>query len=273
MFKTSVENLVEHLQRDMHISENSLVWLHSGLVGLGMLKGGVETITEAFSRVLPQGALVIPSFTYSWCNEEIFNSSTSECPDMGGYAKVAWKDSRFKRNSNPNFSISVMDQTPDKCVEKSLLLDQTKWTCFGNGSVFDHIYDLSSNMPGQIVLLGGAHNDVVFRSTFLHYVEEKIAVPYRYNKVFNNPQNSKETVDQLVRFISKDEYIKVNGNKPLTYSFPIKEKYLKLGEDLVKKKMILQYPFGYSSTRAISILTLCDWLEDKLRNDPEYLLK
>ena len=68
MFKTSVENLVEHLQRDMHISENSLVWLHSGLVGLGMLKGGVETITEAFSRVLPQGALVIPSFTYSWCN-------------------------------------------------------------------------------------------------------------------------------------------------------------------------------------------------------------
>ncbi len=273
MFKTSVENLVEHLQRDMHISENSLVWLHSGLVGLGMLKGGVETITEAFSRVLPQGALVIPSFTYSWCNEEIFNSSTTECPDMGGFAKVAWKDSRFKRNSNPNFSISVMDQTPDKCVEKSLLLDQTKWTCFGNDSVFAKMYHLSRDMPGRIVLLGGAHNDVVFRSTFLHYVEETIAVPYRYLKAFKNPQNSKEKVYQLVRFSSDDEYIKVKGGKSSTYSFPIKEKYYKLGEDLIKNKMILESPYGYSSTRAISILTLCDWLEDKLRNDPEYLLK
>ena len=128
-------------------------------------------------------------------------------------------------------------------------------------------------MPGQMVLLGGAHNDVVFRSTFLHYVEEKIAVPYRYLKVFKNPQNSKETVNQLVRFISKDEYNKVNGNKPLTYSFPIKERYSKLGEDLIKNKMILQSPFGYSTTRTVSILTLCDWLENKLKQEPEYLLR
>ena len=128
-------------------------------------------------------------------------------------------------------------------------------------------------MPGRIVLMGGAHNDVVFRSTFLHYVEEKIAVPYRYHKVFKNPQNSKETVNQLVRFMSKDEYSNVNGNKCLTYSFPIKEKYLKLGEDLIKNNMILQSPFGYSTTRAVSILDLCDWLENKLKQEPDYLLK
>ena len=272
MFETTLDNLVEHLQKDMKIAENSIVWLHSGIVGLGIINGGIETITEAFSRILPRGALVIPSFTYSWCNAEVYSSSTTECTKMGGYGKVAWKDSRFTRNSNPNFAISVMDQTPDKRVENALHLDETKWTCFGNGSVFDQMYRLSLDMPGLIVLLGGAHNDVVFRSSFIHYVEEKTSVPYRYIKTFKNPQNSEETIDQLVRFISKDEYNDINGDIPLTYSFPIEAKYLKFGEDLIKNKLILQSPFGYSSTKAVSILTLCDWLEDKLRQDPLYLL-
>ena len=273
MFKTTLENLVEHLQEDMCISEDSIVWLHSGVLGLGMLKEGVETITEAFSQVLPKGALVIPSFTYSWCNSEVFDPLISECPDMGAYGKVAWKDKRFKRNSNPNFSISVMDQTSNKRVEKALTLDQTKWTCFGDGSVFDQMYHLSEDMPGKIVLLGGAHNDVVFRSTFLHYVEEKMVVPYRYRKAFKSPQNSKEAVVQLVRFMSNNEYNNQNGNTNLNYSFPIKERYLKLGEDLIKDKIILQSPFGYSMTKAVSIVTLCDWLENKLKKEPGYLLK
>ena len=65
MFKTTVENLVEHLRDDMRIAENSLVWLHSGMVGLGLIKDGVNTITEAFSRILPKGALVIPSVPFS----------------------------------------------------------------------------------------------------------------------------------------------------------------------------------------------------------------
>jgi len=273
MFKTTVENMVQHLKYEMRIPENSIIWLHSGLLGLGKIDGGVDTITEVFSRILPQGALVIPSFSYSWCNAEVFDPSSTECPNMGGYGKVAWKDKRFKRNSNPNFSISVMDQTPDKRVENTLLLDETKWTCFGNNSVFDKMYQLSLDMPGFIVLLGGAHSDVVFRTTFLHYVEEKIAVPYRFHKLFKNPKNKKESVDQLVRFISNKEYIDVYGNKSSNYSFPIKEKYSKLGEDLITNKMILQSPFGYSTTKLVLISTLCEWLEKRLQQDPEYLLK
>ena len=272
MFKTSLDDLVKHLQRDVSITENSIVWLHSGILGLGLIKGGLDTITEAFSRVLPQGALVIPSFTYSWCNSKVFDPLTSECPDMGAYGKVAWKDKRFKRNSNPNFSISVMDQTSDKRVEKALSLDETKYTCFGEGSVFDQMYRLSEELPGKIVLLGGAHNDVVFRTTFLHYIEEKIGVPYRYQKTFKNPQNSKESVVQLVRYMSQDEYHEVNGNNALKFTFPIKEKYLKLGEDIVKNKMLLQSPFGYSTSKAISIIDLCDWLEKKIKKDTQYLL-
>ena len=85
MFKTTFENLVEHLQQDMKIAEDSIVWLHSGTIGLGIVQGGVDTITDAFSHVLTNGALVIPSFTYSWCNEEVYDKFTSECSGMGAY--------------------------------------------------------------------------------------------------------------------------------------------------------------------------------------------
>lgn len=273
MFKTTIEALIKHLQEDIKIAENSIVWLHSGLVGLGVVEGGVDTITEAFSTVLPKGALIIPTFTYSWCNGEVYDSSVTECPDMGGYAKKAWKDERFTRNHNPNFSVSVMDQTPDKRVEKALLHKKTKHTCFGDGSVFDQVYSLSKKMPGKIILLGGAHNDVVFRSTFLHFVEEKVGVLYRYHKTFVNPINNKETVDQLVRFMSKTECKIINKGNCDSYSFPIKEKYHKLGSDLIDNHLLIQASFGYSLTRSVSILEFCNWLESKIRQDPDYLLK
>ena len=42
------------------------------------------------------------------------------------------------------------------------------------------------------------------------------------------------------------------------------EKYKKLGEDLIKEEMIIQSPFGYSTTRAVSIREFCDWLQNKI---------
>jgi len=273
MFKTTVEGLVTHLQEDMKVAKNSIVWLHSGLLGLGVVEGGVDTITKAFSIVLPEGALVVPSFTYSWCNNSIYGASSTECPDMGGYAKEAWKDKRFARNHNPNFSVSVMDQTPDQRVKKALFLDDTRRTCFGSGSVFDQMYNLSKKMPGRIVLLGGAHNDVVFRSTFVHFIEEKVGVPYRYHKVFEDPLNSGESVDQLVRFMSKSDCEKVNKEGCDDYSFPVKEKYRKLGDDLVGSGLFDCSSFGYSLTRSVPMLEFCNWLEGKIKQDPKYLLK
>ena len=62
----------------------------------------------------------------------------------------------------------------------------TKSTCFGTGSVFEKMWQISLDRPGYILLLGGAHNDVVFRTTFLHMLEEKVVIPYRYIKYFSN---------------------------------------------------------------------------------------
>ena len=273
MIRTSKKKLIIHLERELGVESNALVWLHSGLKGFGILEDGINTITEAFAEVLSDGILIIPTFSYSWNRRERFDRLKTECPDMGGYASKAWKNSKFQRNFNPIFSVAIMDNTTDKSVAENLFDDSTKITCFGSGSVFDQMEKISSSRPGYIILLGGAHDDVVFRTTFLHLVEERVGVPYRYVKYFINPDNSDEKVGQYVRYISDDEYKNQNGKSPPTYyTFPIKARYKQLGIDLTNEGMIKQVSFGYSLTRMVEISAFCGWLENKLLVNPEFLM-
>ena len=273
MFETNSDNLLIHLRDEMELEPNALVWLHSGVMGLGLLKGGLGTVTNVFDKVLSDGALIVPTFSYSWCNGENYDPLATECWNMGVYAKDAWKDQRFKRNNNPNFSVSVMDNTVNHEVRNALLSDGVQKTCFGKNSSFHNLYLLSKDRPGYIMLLGGAHNDVVFRTTFLHMVEEDIGVPYRYIKKFKDVNFPDNYVEQYVRYRSGDEYFEVNKKPPPThYKFPIIAKYNQLGIDLKKESLIKIVKFGYSETRMVSIYPFCTWLKEKLKNDPEYLI-
>ena len=271
MFETNADNLFTHLRDEMGLESNALVWLHSGVMGLGLLKNGIKTITNVFDNILSDGALVIPTFSYSWCNGEHYDPLTTECWNMGVYAKDAWKDQRFKRSNNPNFSVSVMDNTVNQQVRNALLSDGTEGTCFGKNSSFHNMYLLSKDRPGYIILLGGAHNDVVFRTTFLHMIEEEIGVPYRYIKKFKDVNNPDNYVEQYVRYLSEEEYLEVNKKPPpIHYKFPIEPKYKQLGIDLKKESLIKIVKFGYSETRMVPIYSFCKLLQEKLKNNPEY---
>ena len=273
MIKTDVKNLIGHLKNDLSIEPESLVWLHSSIMGLGLLKGGINIISNAFEKVLSEGALVIPTFTYSWNNNKSFDIDTTECPDVGNYASNAWKDSRFNRTNNPNFSVSVMDNTKDGQIRKEICHQNFSSTCFGSGSVFEKMYDISLDRPSYILLIGGAHNDVIFRTTFIHMVEENVGVPYRYGKLFFDPKNKKTFVEQYVRYLSTDEYIIESKEKPPFYlKFPVKEKYYNLGNDISNNGILTQKKFAYSISKKVKTNHFCDWLREKLNVNPIYLL-
>ena len=123
------------------------------------------------------------------------------------------------------------------------------------------------------MLLGGAHNDVVFRTTFLHMVEEDFGVPYRYVKKFKDTNCPDNYVEQYVRYLSAEEYFEINKKAPPThYKFPITAKYNQLGVDLKKESLIKIVKFGYSETRLVPIYPFCTWLKEKLKTNPEYLI-
>ena len=82
-----------------------------------------------------------------------------------------------------------MDNTRNQNITKEICHHSTDTACFGLGSVFEKMYNISVNRPSYILLIGGAHNDVIFRTTFIHMVEEIVGVPYRYVKLFFDPKN------------------------------------------------------------------------------------
>ncbi|MCP4265435.1 MAG: AAC(3) family N-acetyltransferase [Candidatus Brocadiaceae bacterium] len=256
----------------MGLKKNDLVFMHSGITGLGQLEGGSDTITEAFLEVLSEGLLVIPTFTYSWCKGVPYDLLETEClpEEVGSYSQNAWKDTRFVRSSNPNFSVAALKNRHNLSMIKRVF--DIENSCFGRKSVFDHMCQLAEEIDGYILLLGGAHSDAVFRTVFVHYVEEKVGVPSRYLKRFYSPDNSNAYVDQLARFQTEKEYIAVTGGNTNKYSFPIVSDYSLLGSDLTKEGIISQKVFGYSETRMVEIKTFCNFLEEKLSKFPNYLI-
>ena len=272
MFKTTQENLADHLRNDLGIKKNDLVFMHSGLVELGQLDKGLGTITEAFAEVLSEGLLVIPSFTYSWCNETAYDPKTTECPNgVGAYSKNAWKNGRFVRSGNPNFAVAALKNKHNGELIRRMF--ENGRSCFGKNSVFDHMYRFTAQLDGYILLLGGAHNDFVFRCAFIHYVEENIKVPSRYLKKFYNPDQSGAYVEQLCRYMSREEYESVNGRLETDYRFPIEPDYTRLGEDLLKSGFFVSKLFGYGASRMVPLGAFCDFLEEQLTANPDYCVK
>ena len=79
MFKTTESNLADHFTNDLGIQSDDLVFMFSGIFGLGRLENGLDTVESAIQRALPKGTLIIPTFSYSWSQGDRFDQNT-KCP-------------------------------------------------------------------------------------------------------------------------------------------------------------------------------------------------
>ena len=137
MFETTVDNLSTHLSEDMGIENEDLVFLFSGIFGLGKLSEGLLTIEKALENVLSKGTVIVPTFSYSWSNGEPFNKQTP-CPEMGSFSNFILDLPNYYRTHNPNFSVSIRKNKfnedlvnefldiGDDCFGKNQFL--TKWS-------------------------------------------------------------------------------------------------------------------------------------------------
>ena len=82
---------------------------------------------------------------YSWCENKAFDPLISECPSMGSYASKVWKDSRFIRNNNPNFSVAMLRNSSNENLIEQVFTKGAEKSCFGKDSFFSnlHKYDQS----------------------------------------------------------------------------------------------------------------------------------
>lgn len=160
--------------RELGLSAEDILMLHvdagvvaqmSGTSRVDKLNCFIDVLKEYFSN----GTLLVPSFTYSATKNELFDPKTTPSA-VGLFSEFFRTSVDVERTAHPIFSFSAWGKNQQR------FLNTTNETCFGAGSVFDEFY----HAGGKIVCIGCSFD----RVTFVHYVEQKIGVQYRYLKKF-----------------------------------------------------------------------------------------
>ena len=150
------------------------ICVHSSLMRLGKIlvtpKQLLDTLIAAFREVIgPQGTLIMPTFTYSYCHQQIYD--VLHTPSTMGILTEYYRQlPQYHRTINPIFHFAVSGPNAD------YYLNEKATSCFGINSV----YDLLTKRNGQIVVFGEKGKGY----TFVHHIEEEVPVSYRYYKTF-----------------------------------------------------------------------------------------
>ncbi|WBA07883.1 AAC(3) family N-acetyltransferase [Salinivibrio kushneri] len=168
------QELIEAI-KSVGIKNGDVLFCHSNVGYLGMPEGAknkdeaLQIILDAILSVIgDQGTLAVPTFTYSFSSGEIYNpiSSPSNCGMFAEYVRCLQSSIR---SNDPSISVA--------CIG-SLALDLTQ-------DLPENAYDESAFF-GRFFDKNGKILNINFDagSTFLHFVERELSVPYRFDKTF-----------------------------------------------------------------------------------------
>lgn len=128
----------------------------------------IKQLLEYFSG---KGTIVVPTFSYSFTKKEDFYKHKTPSA-IGQFSENFRKFPNIQRSNHPIFSVASFGKYAEKFTNSRI--DD----CFGDNTAFDILYKLN----GKIVSLGCQFNKA---HTFVHYVEQKFGVSYRYIKNFS----------------------------------------------------------------------------------------
>ncbi len=170
----SRNDVVEALRR-LGIREGDTVFSHNNVGFLGrMAEAGQPAdyyaqFKAAFLEVLGEsGTLVMPTFSYSFCKQQVFD--VQQTPGVCGFLSEALRqDPEAVRSHDANFSVAALGARAHQLTR----------------DVPDHSFGPDSFWE-RFLHAGGKFCNLNFDagSTFIHYVEKRLNVPYRYDKAF-----------------------------------------------------------------------------------------
>ena len=170
----SREELAQALEA-VGITAGSTVFSHSNIGYFGALQNGggkqdyFDAIYGAFQDVLTEsGTLIVPTFTYSYCKGQDF--SPDETPSTCGiFTEMIRLHTKALRSNEPIFSVAAIGPRARELTE------DVGEECFGQGSFWQRLLE-----SGGII----CNLNFDAGSTFIHYAERCLNVPYRYDKIF-----------------------------------------------------------------------------------------
>ncbi|EHN6916297.1 aminoglycoside N(3)-acetyltransferase [Campylobacter jejuni] len=186
------------------ISKGDIICAHSEIYSFGIpllpIKDFLNTLLEClFETIGKEGTLIMPTFTYSFCKNEIYDKLNSKCT-VGALNEFFRKQQGVKRTNDPIFSFAI------KGAHEELFLNKEQKSCFDENCV----YAILTQNNGKILNFG---NKDCF--TFVHYPEESANIKYRYHKTFKgiilDENNNK--IEKSINFFVRHQGITISDEK------------------------------------------------------------
>ena len=191
--------------KKLNIKKNDSIFLSTSLGMLGipttknknlMLKSSrwiLETLCDAIGE---KGNIFVPTYSYTFTKKQkIFNPKTTKA-DIGYFPNFFLKQKNISRSKDPMMSIAGIG--PD--VKK--ILDGISNNSFGKNCALERLLKLK-NLKCCHVGLG--YNWI----PFIHYLDWKNNVPFRFNKILTGSIKEKNNINKIkwnyyARYIRKE---------------------------------------------------------------------
>jgi aminoglycoside 3-N-acetyltransferase len=171
--------------------------------------------------------LLVPTFTFSFCNGESYSVQTSRCR-MGALNEYIRKLPSAIRSVDPLMSSVLIGEDSD------LVCDLGKHS-IGANSTFDKLHERGKAV--KFLFLGTTVSECF---TYTHYVEERLAMPYRYNRDFAGSITDKNRTWEDTYTL----YIRYKGVVPTSSGL--------LENTLLRRRLLQKVDCGASSISCLS---------------------
>lgn len=230
--KLVTQSQLTQLLYELGLQPGDGVLVHSALHYLGKPEGGAEMYYRALASILglseneeerpSVGTLAVPTFNFAFARGEPFDLRHTPSIGMGAFSEYVRQRASARRTPHPLQSIAVIGRHADDLASRDTS------SAFEPGSPFDRMLELDF----KILLLGADVQAI----SLLHWVEQRLQVPYRYWKEFRGQvctgdQWEEKTYRMFVRDLALDPRIDLHPvqhrmeqreqwlSRPLNYGF------------------------------------------------------
>jgi aminoglycoside 3-N-acetyltransferase len=174
----TAEQITEALEH-LGVRTHDTLFVHSGLKRCLTVAGRsreekLATIVRGLGDAVPDGRLILPTFTYSFCDGGAFDIERSSST-VGALTEHFRRLPGVRRTADPIFSAAVLGPLPPEWERRLYSVHDTD--CFGEESVFAYLLESRAKL-----LFFGVGFEFC---TFVFHVEQRLGVPYRYFKEFS----------------------------------------------------------------------------------------
>jgi aminoglycoside 3-N-acetyltransferase len=165
--------------RALGVAAGDDLFVHSDMRRLLSVQGTgreakLATVVEGLSGAVPEGTLMLPTFSYSFCRDEPFDLERS--PSTVGVLTEFFRAlPGVRRTVEPIFSTAIRGPVADGWEPD--LFGVTDRNCFGERSIFAYLLERDA----KVVCLGIDPSVC----TLVYLAEQREGVPYRYFKEFH----------------------------------------------------------------------------------------